>query len=342
MKPTVKLTLILIILTLLISACAPATTPPALATATQPPAPTATLEPTIPPEPTAVPATPTPAPIVLPDGLGGELSLAQPAQRIISLAPSNTEILFAVGAEKQVIAREDFSNYPEAALALPSVGGNMGNYNLEQMVELAPDLVLASPLSAPEVIKGMQDLKLPVIVVPNPTTLAEMYANLELVGKATGHETEATDLVASLQAREKKVLEAVATAEEKPLVFYELDATDPAKPWTSGPGTFIDLLIGLAGGQNLGAALQGEWAQISQEELIVQNPSIILLGDALYGGITAEQVAQRPGWSAIQAVKDNQVYPFNDDLVSRPGPRLVEGLAELAKLLHPELAEQLK
>ena len=180
-----------------------------------------------------------------------------------------------------------------------------------------------------------------MVVVPNPTTLAEMYANLELVGKATGHETEAKDLVTGLQAREKLVLEAVATTAEKPLVFYELDATDPAKPWTSGPGTFIDLLIGLAGGQNLGSALQGEWAQISQEELIVQNPSIILLGDALYGGITAEQVAQRPGWSAIQAVKDNQVFPFNDDLVSRPGPRLVEGLAELAKLLHPELAEQL-
>ena len=278
----------------------------------------------------------------MPDGLGGELSLAQPAQRIISLAPSNTEILFAVGAAAQVIAREDFSNYPEAALDLPSVGGNMGEYNLEQMVDLAPDLVLASPLSAPEVLKGMQDLKLPVIVVPNPTTLAEMYANLELVGKATGHETDANDLVNGLQAREKKILEAVATAAEKPLVFYELDATDPAKPWTSGPGTFIDLLIGLAGGENLGAALQGEWAQISQEELIVQNPSIILLGDALYGGITAEQVAQRPGWSVIQAVKDNQVFPFNDDLVSRPGPRLVDGLAELAKLLHPELAKQLE
>ena len=138
MKPTVKLTLILIILALLISACAPAATPPALETPTQPPAPTATLEPTTPPEPTAVPATSTPAPIVIADGLGGELSLAQPAQRIISLAPSNTEILFAVGAAAQVIAREDFSNYPEAALDLPSVGGNMGAYNLEQMVELSP------------------------------------------------------------------------------------------------------------------------------------------------------------------------------------------------------------
>jgi iron complex transport system substrate-binding protein len=97
------------------------------------------------------------------------------------------------------------------------------------------------------------------------------------------------------------------------------------------------LLINLAGGQNLGAVLSGEWAQISQEELIVQNPDVILLGDALYGGITAESVAARPGWDGIAAVQNQRVEPFNDDLVSRPGPRMIEGLETLAKMLHPEL-----
>jgi iron complex transport system substrate-binding protein len=134
----------------------------------------------------------------------------------------------------------------------------------------------------------------------------------------------------------------VAKAQTKPVVFYELDATEPAKPWTSGPGTFVDLLIGLAGGQNIGAALTGEWAQISQEDLLVKDPDMILLGDSLYGGITAEQVAARPGWNALKAVKGNQVFPFNDDLISRPGPRNLDGLLELVKLLHPELAGQLK
>jgi iron complex transport system substrate-binding protein len=317
MKTISKLTLLLMIVLLALSACAPAT-------------------------PTPIPATPTPEALVLPDGLGGEIGLAQPAGKIISLAPSNTELLYAVGAGKQVVARDDFSNYPEESSALPTVGGNMGSYSLEQMVTYQPDLVLVSPLTAPEVIKGMQDLKLPVLVVPNPTTLDEMYANLELVGKATGHADEAAKLVVDLRAREKTILEAVATASAKPLVFYELDATEPAKPWTSGPGTFVDLLLGMAGAQNLGAELQGEWAQISQEELIVKNPDVILLGDALYGGITAESVAARPGWAEIKAVKENKVFAFNDDLVSRPGPRMVEGLAELVKVLHPELADQLK
>jgi iron complex transport system substrate-binding protein len=334
MKTLSKLTVLLVALTLLLSACAPAAT----AVPTQAPQPTAQVA----PEPTAVPATVTPEPIVVADGLGGEVSLPQAVQRVVSLAPSNTEILFAVGAGSQVVAREDFSNYPEAAKALPSVGGNMGKYNLEEIVKLKPDLVLASPLTAAETIKGMQDLKLVVLVLPNPKTLADLYANLELVGKATGRDAEAKALVSSLQAQEKKILDVVAKAQTKPVVFYELDATEPAKPWTSGPGTFVDLLIGLAGGQNIGAALTGEWAQISQEDLLVKDPDMILLGDSLYGGITAEQVAARPGWNALKAVKGNQVFPFNDDLISRPGPRNLDGLLELAKLLHPELAGQLK
>jgi iron complex transport system substrate-binding protein len=133
------------------------------------------------------------------------------------------------------------------------------------------------------------------------------------------------------------VLDTLKAAAQKPKVFYELDATDPAKPWTAGPGTFIDLLIGLAGGQNIGASLSGDWAQISQEALIVQNPDIILLGDALYGGITPESVAARPGWSGISAVSAKRVLTINDDLVSRPGPRMIDGLEALAKSIHPEL-----
>lgn len=271
------------------------------------------------------------------DSEGNEFKLEQPAQRIVSLAPSNTEILFAIGAGKQVVAREDFSNFPEEAANLPSVGGNMGTYNLEAIAQLEPDLILASPLTAPDALKSLQDISPAVFVVANPKNLDELYTNLVNVGILTGHQKEAEAMVTDLKKRVQAVEEKVAGIAEKPTVFYELDATDPAKPWTSGPGTFLDLLIGMAGGQNVGASLTGEWAQISQEELIVQDPDIILLGDALYGGITPESVAARPGWDSIAAVKNQRVSAFNDDLVSRPGPRLVAGLEELAKIIHPEL-----
>jgi iron complex transport system substrate-binding protein len=135
------------------------------------------------------------------------------------------------------------------------------------------------------------------------------------------------------------VLQKVAGVTEKPKVFYELDATDPARPFTAGKGTFIDLLITQAGGENIAASFEGEYPQISQEELIVQDPDVILLGDALYGGITAESVAARPGWGDLAAVKNNRVLPFNDDLVSRPGPRMIDGLETLAALLHPDLVQ---
>jgi len=142
--------------------------------------------------------------------------------------------------------------------------------------------------------------------------------------------------VESLKERVAAVDEKMASVTEKPSVFYELDSTDPNAPYTFGPGTFMDLLISKAGGKNVGSVLGSPWAQISLEELVVQNPDLIILGDSNYG-VTAEAVAARAGWADLSAVKEGHVYPFNDDLASRPGARLVDGLEELAKLIHPEL-----
>jgi len=121
-------------------------------------------------------------------------------------------------------------------------------------------------------------------------------------------------------------------------VFFELDATDPSKPYTPGPGSFIDALIGLAGGSNIGASAQMQWAQLSTEEIIAQDPEIIILGDVNYG-VTIEMVKDRPGWSVITAVKNGAIYPIDDILISRPGPRIIDGLEALVRIIHPELFE---
>lgn len=281
--------------------------------------------------------TPTAAPITLTDGLGNSVTLAAPAQRIVSLAPSNTEILYAIGAGAQVVGRDDFSDYPTEAGSLPGVGGNMGTYSLETIASLKPDLVLAAEINTPELVKSLQDLGLTVYYLSNPKDLDGMYANLKTVAQLAGRESEADTLIGSLQKRVQAVTDAITPDTGVVSVFYELDGTsDPAKPWTAGKGTFLSQLISMAGGSNIGDNLEGSYAQMSLEELLVQNPSILLLGDAAYGA-TPEQVAARTGWDALQAVKDNRIYTFDDDLVSRPGPRLVDGLETLAKLLHPEL-----
>jgi iron complex transport system substrate-binding protein len=278
-----------------------------------------------------------PAPVIeVVDALGQTLILEAAAQRIVSLAPSATEILFAIGADSQVIAREDFTNFPEEALALPSIGGTFGDLNVEAILALDPDLILAAPLTSPEQVASLADVGLTVFLMPNPTTMVEMYDLLRTVAMITGHEEDTETLIDSLVARVEAVDALIATAETTPVVLYELDGLDPAAPWTTGPGTFIDTLITMAGGQNVAAGMEGAWVQISAEELVARNPDIIVLGDALWG-VTVESVIERAGWDAITAVVDGAIYPFNDDLASRPGPRLVDGLEEMARLFHPEL-----
>jgi len=170
---------ILLLTTIFISACssqAKITTDP---TPTELPEPTEItfIEPTI--EITDTPVSePTPKPLSIIDGLGREVTLAEPAQRVVSLAPSNTEILFAVAAGEQVVGRDEFSDYPEDASSLPSVGGGFGDYNLEAIVDMQPDLVLAAEINTPEQVKAIEDLGLTVYLLPNPTTLEEMYGNL--------------------------------------------------------------------------------------------------------------------------------------------------------------------
>jgi iron complex transport system substrate-binding protein len=310
---------------LILSACAPAAAP----------APTLVPTPMPPVEaPTAAP-TATPAVTVLTDGLGRKVEFTSPALSIVSMAPSNTEILYAIGAGAQVVGRDEFSDYPAEAKSLPSVGGSMGQYSYEQIAALRPDLVLAGGINTPEQVKALEDLGLKVFYLGNPATLEEMYANLETVAQLTGHEAEATTLIDSLKTRVKAVDDKLAGVTDKPVVFYEIDASDPNKPYTTGPGTFIDLLITRAGGQNL-PGLKDAYPQVSLEQIVLENPAVILLGDALYG-TTPEQVAARAGWSGIAAVQNGRVLPFDDNLVSRPGPRLVDGLEALAKAIHPEL-----
>jgi iron complex transport system substrate-binding protein len=283
-------------------------------------------------------STPTaPGPISLTDAQGHTITLEHPARRIVSLAPSNTEILFALEAAPQLIGRDSFSDYPAEAKNVPDIGGGFTALNTELILSKKPDLVLAAPLTPPEQIADLQNIGLTVFVVPNPRSFDDLYGNLQTVARLTGHEADGAALIDSLKARVEAVRGVLAGVEQRPLVYYELDATDPNAPYTSGPGTFVSLVIDEAGGRNFGASLNGEWVQVSVEELLAQQPDLIVLGDHTYGGVTPEQVAARTGWQALKAVEQQKVFIFDDNLVSRPGPRLVDGLEAMATLLHPDL-----
>jgi iron complex transport system substrate-binding protein len=266
------------------------------------------------------------------DGLGRTVSLSKVPQKIISLAPSNTEILFAIGAGKQVIGRDEFSDFPVEVKGITSVGGSMGKYSLEQISALHPDLILAAEINTQEQVKSFEDLGLTVFYLSNPKDLDGLYQNIQTVGQLTGKEKESEALITSLQDRVKAVTD-LQKPDTKPVkVFYEMDGSEPSKPWTAGKGSYVDVLLTLAGGTNVANDAGEGWIQYSQEALIVANPDVILLGDAAYG-VTKESVISRAGWGTLSAVMNNRIYAFDDNLVSRPGPRLVDALEQLSKLL---------
>lgn len=307
--------------------------------AVEPPTPTQEPESVVdvPAEPTATEPPASPTPLVFTDGIGREVVLDEPAQRIVSIAPSNTEILYAIGAGGQVIGRDEVSDYPPEALDVASIGSTYGELNVEAILALEPDLVLAATITSPEQVQALEALDIPLYLLPNPMTFEELFANLLAVGEITGRQVEAQALVAELRTRVEAVLEKTTEAPSVP-VFYEVDGTDPTAPWTTGSGTFQDVLIGMAAGENVAADIEG-WGQMSLEELVTRDPEVIIFGEGPWIPTTVESLAERAGWSDIAAVKQGRVYGLDTNWVDRPGPRLILALERMAEMIHPELFE---
>jgi len=319
---------VLLAMTFLIGACGSAQ----VTESPQAPSPVPTEVP-----PTAAPTSePEPEQIVMLDDLGVEIVLKGPAQKIISISPSLTEILFSVGAGDKLLGRDSNSMYPEAALEAVDLGGMWEGIPVEDILAMEPDLILAGEIYSAEAIAELRELGLTVFWQANPDSFEGLYENIREIAYLTGMDDQAANLVESLLIRVDELTEKLQNVEMMPVVFYELDASDPSNPWTAGAGTFISYVIGQAKGQNLGDSLSGEWVQISSEALIAQDPAFILLADALYG-ITPENLAERAGWAEIKAVVDGNVYPFDPFILSVPGPRLIDGFEQLAEILHPEI-----
>jgi iron complex transport system substrate-binding protein len=274
-------------------------------------------------------------PLELIDGSGRQVSLAGTAKRIVSLAPSNTELLYAVGAGPQLVGRDEVSDYPAEVLEVESIGSTYGELNTETILTLEADLVLAASITAPEQIQALESLGITTFVIADPADFEALYDNLRVVGMLTGHEAEADQLAEALATRVRVVTEAIEGS-ARVRVFYEVDGTDPSAPWTTGQGTFQELLIDMAGGTNVAGDLQG-WGQISLEELVAQDPQVVLFGYGIWVPTTTETLVARSGWTDIAAVKTGQVHAIDTNWVDRPGPRLVDALEAMARAIHPEL-----
>ena len=277
--------------------------------------------------PTAAPA----AFIIVTDDAGRQVTLKNPPTRIVSLAPSNTEVLYALELGERVIGVTEYCDYPPAAKQKPKIGG-FSNIDLEKVVGLNPDLVVATNIHAKTVVPELEKRGITVVVV-EPKNVDDVLAKIAFVGKLTGASENAAKLTAQLKSRIDAVTAKVTMAKTKPRVFYEIDKS----LYTPGPGSFIDDMIAKAGGVNIAANAKGSFPQLSPEAIIAQDPQVVLLGDMNFGE-SPESVKARPGWSNISAVKTGRIVPIPDEnVIARPGPRIVEGLEMLARALYPEL-----
>jgi iron complex transport system substrate-binding protein len=281
---------------------------------------------------TPLAAKPTAFPQVITDDAGRKVTIERSPTRIVSIAPSNTEMLFALGLDERIVGVDSYSNYPPEAAQKPQVGSYL-EPDLERIVAAEPDLILATEAHVGTVLPELDALGLPTVVI-EPADLDEVFSSMLLVGTITDMSPRAQHVVCELQARVDAVTQAVAGA-PRPRVFFELSPD----LYTAGPGSYIDDLLSRAGGDNVAAGAGELWPQLSAEAVVSADPEVILLADH-EAGITAEQVATRPGWQQVSAVQQGRIVSLDADLVARPGPRVVDGLEAIAAALHPELLSE--
>jgi iron complex transport system substrate-binding protein len=292
----------------------------------------------LPAKPTPIPATATPAafPAVITDASNRKVTIKAAPQRIVSLSPSITEDLFAVGAGDQVVGVTTYCNYPAEAAKKEKIGGySAKTISIEKIVALKPDLVIAESGIHNDVITALDPLGVTVLAL-KPVKIDEVYATLELLGRLTGHPDKAAATIADMKARIKAVSDKVATLprEKRLTVFWEI-WDEPIM--TAGPGTFPGQILELAGGVNLFADVTKDWPEVSAEEVIKRNPAVIMGPDTHADKLTPESIAKRPGWGSVAAAVNKRIHLINGDTSSRPSPRLALALEETAKALYPDL-----
>lgn len=275
-------------------------------------------------------------PLTIIDDLGRTVQIAKLPQRIVSLAPSNTEILYALGLEDKLVGTTDYCDYPEAAKSKPRVA-SYTTPNLEKVVSVQPDLILAEAIHEKTALPAMENLGLTVIVM-SAKSLDTVLSDIKLVGQVNGKSKASDRLVDSLTERIQAVVSKTATLtpEQRPGVLYVV-WHDPI--WTMGRETFINDLIRKAGGINIFAADFEKSRVVSLEAIIQKNPQVIIVsGMGTTGDLIYNNIKRETRLADVDAMRNNRVYKISGaNLIERPGPRIVDGLEEVAKLLHPEI-----
>lgn len=315
--------------TLALAACSATPAPTATATATLEASATPTAAATATPAATPSPEATLSAAVGISttDFMGNTVTLDAVPQRIISLTPSNTETLFALGLGSKVVGVDAISNYPAEVASIEKVGDFSGP-NLEKIASLKPDLVLAGDKLQKEIIEKLQALGLKVAAVEG-TTYAEVFDSITMIGTLTGAADQAKALTDDLKAKEKIVKEAVAAHPSSKLAYIAISFGQYGD-YSAGPGTFPYEMIQMCGARNVTEGLPAQWPQMTLEAIVKADPDVILVP---HDAGDVKTFAATEGYKTLTASKKGQVYAFDADICTRPGPRIVEGFRLYAQIL---------
>jgi iron complex transport system substrate-binding protein len=267
-------------------------------------------------------------PVTIQRSDGREISIDKAPGRIASLSPGATEILFAIGAGESVIASDNMSDYP--AEAKETIKLDAFQPSTEAIVGVDADLIIVAN-NQDNVVEALDGLGEAVLYLTVPDNIEGVLEQIRLFGRVTGHEGEAEELASALETRIEAVEAKLADVDQGPRIYHELDNT----LFTAAPDSFVGDLYNLLKAQNIAAGADNPYPQLTQEVIIERDPEVIILADEAYGE-TPETVKSRPGWDVISAVKNDRVQGIDPDAVSRPGPRVVDALEELARILYPD------
>lgn len=274
------------------------------------------------------------------DATGAGITLSSQPVRIVSMIPSNTEILFALGLNASVVGVTEYCDYPMEALKKPKIG-NLMTFNVEHILATKPDLVLATKDNPAEVIRGLTELGITVFVL-DPRTVGDVLEAIATIGRLTGSEAQGDELINDLRNRINRVSQRVSSIPREQRVSVFLGNPKYPSQWTPGPGSFTGSIFELAGGVNIASDLpEGAWGVYSLENIVSKDPDVLLVttdSNASRDVLTKEIVAiaaTMPGWRDLQAIRNKRVYGVTGNWISRPGPRVVLGIEEISRALYP-------
>lgn len=271
-------------------------------------------------------------PVTITDATGKDITLEAPPEKIVSLIPSNTEILFGLGLNNEIVGVTDNDDYPAEATKKNKVGGM--DYNVEKIIALSPDIVFAHASgmgNSKGAIEQLEAAGVKVFVVADAKNFNETYTTIEQLGQSTGKLEEAKKIVANMKAKVKEIETKLDGVEPKK-VFVE--SSDEPQIYTTGKGTFMNEMLEMIHAENVAADVN-DWYQIDAEQIIAKNPDVIVVAYNYVPDIL-KKIPQRAGFETITAVKNKAIVQVDENITSRQGPRLADGLEELAKAVYPE------